>query len=1171
MTYRAVTLLAGAALWMVPVAAHAQSEPSPFERVSDGFEALWNEAGESGLKLEEKPVDLSPLLVEVPTPWRERPYSDLESFETTPPPPVEGVTYGGDPIQNWLDWYDLEIDAAGKAKDIDRLDRAFQDRLFLVNSRVRSGTMVGPSSYEYQSEMRNYIAAIAPQVDLTGMTMREAVALTPEAAEELELKAFRAMPKARQDRFENALRHYLSLIAIEQVQGPPVEGDGLQDNGSYQLAMLEDLLRRQGRTDDHAIVAPIVAAMEENSKISAYNWSVSYRYQNLEMGNPKGAAFFAQAMVRNLSAAVAKDHPLTLRVLLLTVADHFAIGDTAKAGEFLALARTACSEAPACGNIAAHPAAQEGIALLESQGATAQLAAFRSALAGADPTASREMAALAALPALERELNICYGSAPVDPKTFAITPEVKLAFAECDFAIGPDIITVYEQAGTDFTKSQKLQSVTQDVAEAGLTLGKYAEVEPYFAQLVSAARADDLPYADDLALSHAVTLVETGRYAEADRVLAETRASSEALMLAGMSYPSDYSNRIRGIEALTVQRYLADPANAHLAYEVAKSRAEDFRRFRQSQVGSVRSETNLARIIGWNGTFLEAADAAWAFADKEPVRRSEARDVAFAAVQDALTDGTSLSLAYAMADRADFSTDPQTADLIARRRELLEMLAPYEGVEAKDRSFELPGSTREEIERRREFELVDALSEEYRTINRQLAQAAPDYFRLIRPEPLSLDDARAVLRDDEAVVMLVPAQGGTHAMVLTPAGVEWHRSEMTVAEIDTAVRRLLWFSGANVEINGPEQREWESAVDGGRNGFDRDTAYTLYSELLMPLESAFAGKRHLFVAAGGSLGSLPLGILVTGQPEGRDDDPVALRQTPWLARDANLVRIPSLQTLAYQRRFAGAADGSEAFRGFGDPVLDGEAQARSRGQRSGSGLTAASVLRRDGDVGGIANVARLRSLARLPGTEVELTAMARAFGSDRSALSLGAEATESRFKESDLSAVSVLALATHGLTAGEADGSGEPGLVFSPPTLGDSYDDGYLTASEVAQMRIGADWVILSACNTAAGDGSAGAPGLSGLARAFFYAGASNLLASHWPVRDDVAARLTVRTIELARDDAAMSRAEAFTAAMREIRDDSSADGKLVEGYDLTFAHPSAWAPFELIGDAGVR
>jgi hypothetical protein len=67
-------------------------------------------------------------------------------------------------------------------------------------------------------------------------------------------------------------------------------------------------------------------------------------------------------------------------------------------------------------------------------------------------------------------------------------------------------------------------------------------------------------------------------------------------------------------------------------------------------------------------------------------------------------------------------------------------------------------------------------------------------------------------------------------------------------------------------------------------------------------------------------------------------------------------------------------------------------------------------------------------------------------------------------------------------------------------------DDGLLTASEVAQLKLNADWVVLSACNTAAGE-KPGAEALSGFARAFFYAGARALLVSHWRIDSKAAIR----------------------------------------------------------------
>ena len=91
----------------------------------------------------------------------------------------------------------------------------------------------------------------------------------------------------------------------------------------------------------------------------------------------------------------------------------------------------------------------------------------------------------------------------------------------------------------------------------------------------------------------------------------------------------------------------------------------------------------------------------------------------------------------------------------------------------------------------------------------------------------------------------------------------------------------------------------------------------------------------------------------------------------------------------------------------------------------------------------------------------------------------------------------VLHFATHGALSGEISGGAEPGLILNPPQTPTERDDGYLSASEIAGLKLDADWVILSACNTAAGNAE-NAEALSGLARSFLYAGARTLLVSHW-------------------------------------------------------------------------
>jgi CHAT domain-containing protein len=152
----------------------------------------------------------------------------------------------------------------------------------------------------------------------------------------------------------------------------------------------------------------------------------------------------------------------------------------------------------------------------------------------------------------------------------------------------------------------------------------------------------------------------------------------------------------------------------------------------------------------------------------------------------------------------------------------------------------------------------------------------------------------------------------------------------------------------------------------------------------------------------------------------------------------------------------------------------------------------------------------------------------------------------------------IVHFATHGLIAGELKGLAEPALVLTPPAEANDTDDGLLTASEVAQLKLNADWVVLSACNTAAA-GPQGAEALSGLARAFFYAGARALLVSHWPVNSDAAVRLTTKAFAELRADPKIGRAEAMRRSMIDVT---------TRGTDQE-NHPAYWAPFVVVGEGG--
>jgi CHAT domain-containing protein len=157
--------------------------------------------------------------------------------------------------------------------------------------------------------------------------------------------------------------------------------------------------------------------------------------------------------------------------------------------------------------------------------------------------------------------------------------------------------------------------------------------------------------------------------------------------------------------------------------------------------------------------------------------------------------------------------------------------------------------------------------------------------------------------------------------------------------------------------------------------------------------------------------------------------------------------------------------------------------------------------------------------------------------------------------------------ATHGLVPGDLNGLTQPALALSAPNVAGTGGDGLLTMERILGLKLDADWVVLSACNTAAGDG-AGAEAVSGLGRAFFYAGARALLVTNWPVETGSARLLTTDTFKRQAADPSLPRAEALRQAMLAMIDGPG----VVDGAGravFSYAHPIFWAPFSLVGDGG--
>jgi CHAT domain-containing protein len=273
--------------------------------------------------------------------------------------------------------------------------------------------------------------------------------------------------------------------------------------------------------------------------------------------------------------------------------------------------------------------------------------------------------------------------------------------------------------------------------------------------------------------------------------------------------------------------------------------------------------------------------------------------------------------------------------------------------------------------------------------------------------------------------------------------------------------------------------------------------------------------------------------------------------------------LPSVSSLKSLRAFARKDQVVKPMTGFGDPLFNpalGGSDKRTATKSASRSVT--SMAYTDFWQGAGVDRARLaQALSQLPDTADELKTVARDLGVDASDIHLGADASEITVKHAKLDDYGIVYFATHGLVAGDVKGVAEPSLALSIPSELSNEDDGLLTASEVAQLKLNADWVVLSACNTIAGD-KPGAEALSGLARAFFYAGARALLVSHWAVSSEAATRLTTSTFDRLKSNPNMGRAEALRQAMLAYLNDASSPRN---------AYPALWGPFALIGEGAAR
>jgi CHAT domain-containing protein/Tfp pilus assembly protein PilF len=550
------------------------------------------------------------------------------------------------------------------------------------------------------------------------------------------------------------------------------------------------------------------------------------------------------------------------------------------------------------------------------------------------------------------------------------------------------------------------------------------------------------------------------------------------------------------------------------------------------QEGSGRNGAQFKRFTELDTALIEAI---WHVADGRP--DDKATNEAFIAAQRSHETKAGAALSQ-MAARFGAGNDA-IAIVVRRQQDLkatLEILdkriATELGAADGKRNDALLARLRAESARARQsFDEVSA----------QLAREFPAYAELSSPAPLSIAQTQALLKPDEAVVSFISLNDKSYVFAVTREGGVWQQIALGQKAIGDLVSKL-------------RLGLFDPTPDAPPRPFDLNTSFDLYSALLGPVEGAIARKPKLLVVPTGALTSLPFHVLVTKKPEPAAAMDDRYRQAAWLLNDKAITVLPSVASLRALRVFAKASRATKPFIGFGDPLF-----RRSGGESKRTGARSVQPYQSYFN-GAVVDIDRLRAgLPALPETGDELRAVARELGASDGDLKLGAVASVTTVKATPLEQYRVIEFATHGLVAGEVGGLSEPALVLSLPGKPTAEDDGLLTASRIAKLNLDADWAVLSACNTAAGD-KPGAEGLSGLARAFFYAGARSLLVSYWPVESDAAVKLTTGAFARLSKDPRIGRAEALRRSILALIADRSSPHN---------AEPSAWAPFVLVGEGG--
>jgi CHAT domain-containing protein len=538
----------------------------------------------------------------------------------------------------------------------------------------------------------------------------------------------------------------------------------------------------------------------------------------------------------------------------------------------------------------------------------------------------------------------------------------------------------------------------------------------------------------------------------------------------------------------------------------------------------------------------------------EPAQAAAAAAESFTIADLARGSGVQRALT-ASAARANIK-DPKLAalarneqDLQRRINTLSELLT---GLLSASPDQQLPG-----VQAKIRSDIV-AFKAEREKIKKEIEKEYPDYAELVEPKLATVARTQKLLRSDEVLVSWYFGDQVGYVWSISKQGpaqfIEIPIGRAQMAKQVTQLRKSLDPSVSTVDEIPP---------------FDIAAAHQLYRQILEPVAASLQGKKVLLVVPHAELGQLPLSVLVTkasAQPVKAGTPFAGYKSIPWLARDIAIGQIPSVTALTALRNLPEGDANRKSFVGFGDPYFSAAQQKSADKAMKPTQLATRGIplrLRNAPKTSGVSS-AELALLPRLPDTSDEILDIAKAVGATSGDIYLHKQASVKQVMGMDLSDRKVVMFSTHGLVPGELNGLTQPALALSSPEVTGDADDGLLTMDMVLTLKLNADWVVLSACNTASGEG-AGSEAVSGLGRAFFFAGAKALLVSNWPVDSAASRGLMTALFKRQQSDKTLAKSEALRQAMLgQIDQGGMGEGKAMK---YSYAHPLFWAPFVVVGD----